>query len=447
MTGQKIKLTDMHINTIFTWLIIALHVPGILGSWSYQPNKVIEYSTTCTKDSMDILITMDSSFNGIIFAKDYPNACQANGTSDSVILLTLPTRGCGVRLEPEFENDNSKGRTIAASIIVQMDARLRQAADVEISLKCKLPSINDSWEESSLIYKDKAVTNKRTGRTERLSSLPLSSMASGWLELFGSAGTDYAEVGRNATLRVRVEANGHMQNIPVRGARVADCYASDGAPREITQLLIDRRGCPIDPLILPQLVLEEISTKNKKGKLSWSFIANFAAFKFPDRERVTIRCDVQLCNKECRQFDCSNDAFPEIDYIDKIEVFNSLHVEAPDIEENDARYFDVAVLPQRIRQDPILMVTKIQKRKPQAGTLCLSPQKLALSFCILGLIFLIAIIVALCSWFIRSRAKRQSHRRFSNLYACSRSGFSIGGSSTKLLVNTPDGSWPYGRVF
>lgn len=67
------------VNARFTWLIITLLAPATDGVWSYQPNQVVEYSTTCSKDSMDILLTMDSAFKGVVFAKDYPDACQANG--------------------------------------------------------------------------------------------------------------------------------------------------------------------------------------------------------------------------------------------------------------------------------------------------------------------------------------------------------------------------------
>lgn len=88
----------------------------------------------------------------------------------------------------------------------------------------------------SIEPKLKLINALSTGRTERLPVQPLSSMTAGWLELYGSTGTDYAEVGRNATIRVRVQTNKYIQNIPVRGVRVADCYASDGAPGEITQV-------------------------------------------------------------------------------------------------------------------------------------------------------------------------------------------------------------------
>jgi len=98
---------------------------------------------------------------------------------------------------------------------------------------------------------------------------------------------------------------------------------------------------------------------------------------------------------------------------------------------------------------------------PSEGTLCLSVSKLALSFCILGLIFLLAVIVAVSSLV---RSKRRT--------AAIQSGFSVGSASrayrtevstsmfssssesaqsgrfgSKLLIPYYPNNLPYGRVY
>lgn len=101
----------------------------------------------------------------------------------------------------------------------------------------------------------------------------------------------------------------------------------------------------------------------------------------------------------------------------RIEVFNSLAVTAPQIEldrlRNDRRFNVTGALFNRFKNliynffysfHFILGVgisvdeySSARVRATQSeGTLCLSTSKLALAFCILGMIFLIAVIVAIC---------------------------------------------------
>lgn len=80
----------------------------------------------------------------------------------------------------------------------------------------------------------------------------------------------------------------------------------------------------------------------------------FSAFKFPDRARLHLTCGLELCKGECPTVDCNrNELMPKskdallrrvrLDkgsdglVIDRLQVYNSIEVLAPNIElENDA---------------------------------------------------------------------------------------------------------------
>lgn len=82
------------------------------------------------------------------------------------------------------------------------------------------------------------------------------------------------------------------------GWRVVDCVAHDGLG-DSSQLLLDQDGCPIDELLLPAL-----SKKPAKAIALMKHqeaVSKFAAFKFPDRDRLHLTCSLQLCRNTCPQ--------------------------------------------------------------------------------------------------------------------------------------------------
>lgn len=58
------------------------------------------------------------------------------GNFTSSVELTIPTAGCGVRTQPL--NDGTI--EISVQIIIQMDGKLRQSADVRKIARCIIPS-------------------------------------------------------------------------------------------------------------------------------------------------------------------------------------------------------------------------------------------------------------------------------------------------------------------
>lgn len=151
---------------------------------------------------------------------------------------------------------------------------------------------------------------------------------------------------------------------------------------ESSQKLLDEAGCPVDELIFPKMKMyRHISTdkkskdmlfnedhasidnskqtQNRSGVFQHFMLYKhastvFSAFKFPDRARLHLTCGLELCKGECARVDCSRNQFlpkskdtllrrvrldKESDglVIDRLQVYNSIEVLAPNIElENDA---------------------------------------------------------------------------------------------------------------
>ncbi|XP_020713794.1 uncharacterized protein LOC101461859 [Ceratitis capitata] len=281
-----------------------------------------------------------------------------------------------------------------------------------------------------------------------------------WLELGGLDGSGAVEVGQATTLTVRAIVPGTM------GVRVVDCAALDGLG-ESKQQLLDERGCTIDEQVMPPLskhfkpVDEGWSKQQPDDLMEKTFTATFPAFKFPDRERLHVSCGVQLCKTKCPNVNCrsSEPLLLSADkHLARIEVFNSLAVTAPQIEVDRLRYdrrynMSVEEYPPHIRHIH------------SDGTLCLSVSKLAISFCVLGLIFLVAVIVAIYS-LIRARRRTtggstcaltppssgtghigQRAELCTSMFSSSSESAQSARFGSKLLMPYYPNTLPYGRVY
>lgn len=169
------------------------------------------------------------------------------------------------------------------------------------------------------------------------------------------------------------------------GLRITNCVAHDGLG-EASQKLLDEAGCPIDETIFnkPAIFrrklkgteidfseLEPIDPKrnlDEKNILKQSrsdpeylyknmmvyqhAMTTFAAFKFPDRAKLHLTCGLEICKGDCPPIDCKALQKPQQtrdgllrkarldkdakgNVIDRLEVYNSIEVLAPNIELED----------------------------------------------------------------------------------------------------------------
>ncbi|EDW65693.1 uncharacterized protein cyr [Drosophila virilis] len=357
----------------------------------------------CTRELLDMQLTLSRTFRGLLYAKDFPLECRSRGQDATQIALRVPTSGCGVRAEPL--PDGSMEYTVR--IMLQMEQKLRQSTDILRTVRCQLPAKAMGMPLPPLHGRD------RNARMRALAVVASSAAAHAshhmdtprvriWLELGGPNGSGSVEVGVATTLTVRAIVPGTI------GVRVVDCAALDGLG-ESTQQLLDARGCPIDEQVMPALhtrfkpAEEGWSKQHEEDLVERTFMATFPAFKFPDRERLHVSCGVQLCKGKCPNLNCrlaeQQLQLNADQHLARIEVFNSLAVTAPQIEVDRLRYdrrYNMSV------EDYVPNVRPLVGE----GTLCLSISKLAISFCILGSIFLVAVIVAIFS-LIRTRRRQQ----------------------------------------
>ncbi|XP_043660342.1 uncharacterized protein LOC122624723 isoform X2 [Drosophila teissieri] len=313
----------------------------------------------CSRELLEMHLELSRPFRGLLYAKDFPLECRARGKDSTRLHLRIPTSGCGVRAEPL--EDGSLEYTVR--VMLQKEQKLRQSTDILSSVRCQLPP-NAMGMPLPVLRREKG--HDRNARMRALAAAALPALAatsappaSGtqqrretprvriWLELGGPNGTGSVEVGVATTLTVRAVVPGNI------GVRVVDCAALDGLG-ESTQQLLDARGCPID---------EQLNCRLKTPPPALSAEQHLA----------------------------------------RIEVFNSLAVTAPQIEVDRLRY------DRRHNMSGEDYAPHVRAQSmPGEGTLCLSISKLAISFCVLGLIFLVAVVVAIFS-LIRSRRRERRH--------------------------------------
>ncbi|XP_039757219.1 uncharacterized protein LOC120631630 [Pararge aegeria] len=485
-----------------------------------RPNKVRDVTTSCDKGSISIHLDMEQPFKGLVFSKDFSRECRVQGQMQSKISLHLPTNACGVRTSTinttVDEPGDHEDLYYTVELVVQMDRQLQQSSDQDLIVRCKLQPravrIISSALEGVIKTKLREMTGHghdgkrmRSGRNRQGWDNPaeveqrqyLMESARAWMDLAPiAAGKEPATVEVGQPTRLLIQCT-----LPVGvGLRVTNCVAHDGLG-EASQKLLDEAGCPIDETIFntpsvhrhkqreidfsenPSLAKKDIEENLKMAKDPEYIFKNmmtyqhamttFAAFKFPDRAKLHLSCGIELCRGPCPNVDCKALQKPQqtkdglvrkarLDkeakglVIDRLEVYNSIEVIAPNIELEDEASIRGS---RRIEHEQEF----VRGFSPGDKTICLSPGKMALAFCVLGVIFLCAIAVAFAS-LVRARRRTVQEPVHTSLsfYTGSKSMFSSSGSSSSglsgsklLLTDSPymdhhsssSNNWPYTRAF
>ncbi|XP_021920355.1 uncharacterized protein LOC110830139 isoform X4 [Zootermopsis nevadensis] len=362
-----------------------------------KPNSVAGVNVTCTADALTVRVLMEKPFQGLLYARGFPLECRGQGMGENDVTLHLPASRCGVRVLP---SEDAVSLAYTAVVEIQMDRHLQQAADQQRTVTCQLPADSLLLMSPALTLTQVAVRpSARTARKKAdvsstdfhqinaASATPMD-QSRVWMEIKGQRNSGQVSVGEEITLLIKALLPAEF------GTRVTDCVAHDGAG-ETSQRLLDEWGCPIDELILPALrpFLQDHGSSKLRLLVAG---ATFAAFKFPDRNSLHLRCILQLCRGNCTKVDCSSDgsgltrhsrkAKDEAgDVVSRIEVFNSVEVLAPGIELDD--------LDNLVNLDDPSEPSLVLPQSDRA--FCLSPPKMALAFGVLGLVFLCAVAVAL----------------------------------------------------
>ncbi|XP_053608404.1 uncharacterized protein cyr [Plodia interpunctella] len=499
------------------WRAILLSWALVCHGQQTGPNRVVDLTSSCDKGSFTVHLGLEKPFKGIVFSKDFSRECRVQGSFQNRVTLHLPSNACGVRTSALNSTSESDDEDLYYSVelVVQMDKHLQQSADQEILVRCKLQRravrINSSALEGVITTKLREMMGQntkkmRSGRTrpgfapeEQQQRQWLLEAARAWMRLAGpGAEPDRVEVGQPTRLLIQC-------TLPVGvGLRVTNCIAHDGLG-EASQKLLDEAGCPIDEAIFskptvhrhqhttevdlsdlepvdPQRNIDEnIKLFRKdpdfvfKNIMTYQHaVTTFAAFKFPDRAKLHLSCGIELCKGQCPPVDCKALQKPQqtkdglvrkarLDkdakgvVIDRLEVYNSIEVLAPNIELEDEASIRGS---RRIEAEEDELIRRFS---PGDKTICLSPGKMALAFCVLGVIFLCAIAIAFIS-LVRARRRlgREPLHTSLSFYTGSKSMFSSSESSSSglsgsklLLTDSPyldhhsssSNNWPYSRAF
>ncbi|XP_063908196.1 uncharacterized protein LOC135126234 [Zophobas morio] len=347
-------------------------------------------------------------------------------------------------------------------LVAQQDRHLRQIADQEKYLECVVEDDAFSIKSNSVAQALKTTLLERTNKNQRSGRMKKEdtkdlvgeemnealSASRAWMEITPEDQlhkfTDTLKVGESAILTLKSTLPSGI------GWKVVECVAHDGLG-DSSQRLLDDDGCPIDELLLPSPQMGPVQAISLM-KHQEAF-AKFAAFKFPDRDRLHLSCYLELCRGSCPNVDCGAKSEglenrlgrtlakgTQGEVLDRLKVFNSVEVLAPAID--DLRKSDNL----QISEPETFPFTNL----PGDRTFCVSPDKIAITFCVLGIVFLCAVVVAALA-LIRGRKGGNEGPFYTRSLFSSSSGGSAYGSKLLLhespcLGQPPTRRMPYGRI-
>ncbi len=197
--------------------------------------------------------------------------------------------------------------------------------------------------------------------------------------------------------------------------------------------LTDYRGCSMDEEILPNFRASFNSRTGVKRLTS-----TFPMFKFPDLDKINLRCTVMVCRKNCPVAKCyggsGSEPQPEFVNVDIVNKFDlETFADVFDTEDNEIESVMRSPPPMRSEPQPdwkgnsyhkseysldlkaasaASTASNVKKQESVPAStndtvnedmLCLSPARLALAFGILLVILLLA-LVASCTMWMRARS-------------------------------------------
>ncbi|XP_066141644.1 uncharacterized protein cyr [Euwallacea fornicatus] len=445
---------------LYAIIIIAAPTESAFNpSLRYPPktptNTITKVTTSCDSQNLNITLSTARPFKGVAFARDFAQECNIFGTLSTSFSLSLPTSGCGVRLSSAPGKNNVVRMIYSVSLVLQQDRHLRQISDQEKVVYCELQDDAFLVKSQSLFRALKGEieagkqVNHRVGRlmnegwSKDLNEKELEeelkeamAAARAWMEItpekrFGQAPADIVEVGETVLLTVKATLPAGI------GWRLIDCTAHDGLG-DSSQKLLDELGCPVDEALLPTPKFGPI--KPIASMRHQEAVAKFAAFKFPDRDRLHLQCRLQICRGSCEKIDCEesrngtaaenrigrSNSDKEGEILDRLEVYNSVEVIAPEID--DANEFRKKIKSADFDSYPFPKI-------PGDRTFCVSVDKMAITFCALGVIFLVAVGVAAGALVSGKRSQNGMQYYTRSLFSSSSGGSAFG--SKLLLQESP----------
>jgi len=260
---------------------------------TYELSACYNVSINCFSGDMRANIHTTTMFKGKVYAKGSPLTCveDINDKLDFSINFGYNDLECGVVREREGSYTND--------VIIQHHDRIVTEKDLGLSVTCEYDLSNKTVAS--------AVDLKITGEiAPSLFEESLVDSPNVVMRVADQQGQDTktAVVGDPLSMLFEILDIDSPYEIFVR-----DLIALDGAS-DNELLLIDERGCPVEPTIMSELRKAEGNPK--------ILISNFDAFRFPSSDMVQFRALVTPCMPTCAPVQCD-----VLDYTGQTETVDS----------------------------------------------------------------------------------------------------------------------------
>lgn len=247
----------------------------------YEKGPCIDVEMHCEATAMTTVVRITTPFRGRVYALGHPYECYAVSViGNGEVALTMPLHGrrCGTK--------NLGNGTFINSVVVQHHPFVLRSNDRKIDVAC-------DYEEVQLKLRGgKQINDGDLGDLMQVVT-GIAPTPPIQLRVVNSSGYDVRGVELGEPLYLRVE----MKDESIFGIFGSGLVARSGHGAE-TVLLLDDRGCPIDPTVFPSL---ERSLDSK------TLTAQFQAFKFASESTIKFQMTVSFCLDVCPPVDCDKE--------------------------------------------------------------------------------------------------------------------------------------------
>lgn len=247
----------------------------------YERGSCIDVEMRCEATAMTAIVHVTSSFRGKVYSVGHPHQCFSSAVTDTGhVALTVPLHGrqCGTK--------NLGNGTFVNSIVVQHHPYVLQSTDRRIDISCDYEEVERTLRGGKQVLEGdlQSLTQVITG---------LAPTPPVRLKVVNGSGHEVAGVDLGDPLFLKVE----MQDEAVFGISGSTLTARSGEGSE-TILLLDDKGCPVEPSVFPGFEQEPTSK---------SLIAPFQAFRFASDSTVKFQMTVSFCLDVCPPPKCTGE--------------------------------------------------------------------------------------------------------------------------------------------
>ncbi|XP_071452882.1 uncharacterized protein [Hetaerina americana] len=264
------------------------------GDDHLHPPHIHALDVTCAKDQMDIRIEFDREFDGTIYSKGHYTepACRyvSPGSGQKVYQFTLYLNQCGTQFVDAFATNEGRAY-LESTLVLQNEDGIQEVWDSVRNVQClwegnirqqlKTGVSVDMLDEQVVTFSGDTASAQLDVRVGKFGEGGANAMAGGLVQ-----------IGTDMSLVVTIDGD------PGFDVHVRECIAKPAGSNDFLRLT-DERGCPLKTKIFGAFQKKRGGVGIGGQASTLYAYAHFQAFKFPDRNDVTIECDVELCKSEC----------------------------------------------------------------------------------------------------------------------------------------------------